>query len=92
MGLFKRFPTVPLFRFPYDQNCTLLHLPDDRIFPPHISSALRSAIKDQDSDDENHSSVKDGRDDTPENSYKDWYIMNLIDEHYGKDASEYIDA
>ncbi|CAB4494020.1 unnamed protein product [Rhizophagus irregularis] len=92
MGLFKCFPTVPLFRFPYDQNCTLLHLPDDRIFPPHISSALRSVNKDQDSDDENNSSAKDGWDDTPENSYKDWYIMNLIDEHYGKGASEYIDA
>ncbi|PKK56969.1 hypothetical protein RhiirC2_798937 [Rhizophagus irregularis] len=33
-----------------------------------------------------------GRDDTTENSYRDWYIANLIDEHYGKGASEYIDA
>ncbi|PKB98547.1 hypothetical protein RhiirA5_424074 [Rhizophagus irregularis] len=92
MGLFKRFPTVPLFRFPYDQNCALLHLPEDRIFPPHISSALRSIIKNQDSDEEDNSSANNGRDDTSENSYRDWYIKNLIDEHYGKGASEYIDA
>ncbi|UZO08836.1 uncharacterized protein OCT59_029082 [Rhizophagus irregularis] len=92
MGLFKRFPTVPLFHFPYDQNCALLHLPEDRIFPPHISSALRSVIKNQDSDEEDNSSANNGRDDTSENSYRDWYIKNLIDEHYGKGASEYIDA
>ncbi|CAB5211533.1 unnamed protein product [Rhizophagus irregularis] len=92
MGLFKRFPTVPLFRFPYDRNCALLHLPEDRIFPPHISSALRSVIKNQDSDEEDNSSANNGRDDTSENSYRDWYIKNLIDEHYGKGASEYIDA
>ncbi|EXX78452.1 hypothetical protein GLOIN_2v1477902 [Rhizophagus irregularis DAOM 181602=DAOM 197198] len=92
LGLFNRFPSVPLFRFPYDQNCTLLHLPDDRFFPPHITSALRSAIKDQDSEEEDISSTIDGRDDTSENSYRNWYIKNLIDEHYGIGASEYIDA
>ncbi|CAB5312786.1 unnamed protein product [Rhizophagus irregularis] len=92
LGLFNRFPSVPLFRFPYDQNCTLLHLPDDRFFPPHITSALRSAIKDQDFEEEDISSTIDGRDDTSENSYRNWYIKNLIDEHYGIGASEYIDA
>ncbi|CAB5389290.1 unnamed protein product [Rhizophagus irregularis] len=92
MGLFRRSPTVPLFRFPYDRNCALLHLSEDRILPPHITSALRSVIKIQNSDEEDNSSANNGRDDTSENSYRDWYIANLIDEHYGKGASEYIDA
>ncbi|CAB5342240.1 unnamed protein product [Rhizophagus irregularis] len=92
MGLFKRFPTVPLFRFPYDQNCNLLHLPEDRTFPPHITPALRSVIKNQDSDEEDDSSADNGQNDTSDNSYRDWYIANLIDEHYGKGASAYMDA
>ncbi|UZN99133.1 uncharacterized protein OCT59_000413 [Rhizophagus irregularis] len=92
MGLFKRSPTVPLFRFPYDRNCILLHLPKDRIFPPHITPALRSVINNQDSDEEDASSANNGQDDTSENSYRDWYIANLIDEHCGKGASEYMDA
>ncbi|GBC14536.2 hypothetical protein GLOIN_2v1827344 [Rhizophagus irregularis DAOM 181602=DAOM 197198] len=91
MKLFRRFPTVPLFRFPYDQNCALLHLSEDRIFPPHITPALRSIIN-QNSDEEEDSSANNDRDDTSENSYRDWYIANLIDKHYGKVASEYIDA
>ncbi|GBC49694.2 hypothetical protein GLOIN_2v1793300 [Rhizophagus irregularis DAOM 181602=DAOM 197198] len=85
-------PTVPLFRFPYDRNCALLHLSEDRILPPHITPASRSVIKIQNSDEEDDSSANNGRDDTSENSYRDWYIANLIDEHYGKGASEYIDA
>ncbi|CAB5349327.1 unnamed protein product [Rhizophagus irregularis] len=92
MGLFKRSPTVPLFRFPYDRNCALLHLSDDRIIPPHITPALRSVINNQDSDEEDDSSADNGKNDTSENSYRDWYIANLINEHYGKGASEYMDA
>ncbi|CAG8711583.1 8825_t:CDS:2 [Rhizophagus irregularis] len=92
MGLFKRFPTVPLFRFPYDRNCALLHLYEDRILPSHITPGSSWVIKNQDSDEEDDSSADNGRDDTSENSYRDWYITNLIDEHYGKGASEYIDA
>ncbi|PKB99488.1 hypothetical protein RhiirA5_383157 [Rhizophagus irregularis] len=52
IGLFKQSPTVPLFRFPYDRNCTLLHLPKDGIFPPHFTPALRSVVNNQDSDEE----------------------------------------
>uniref|UniRef100_U9UKB0 Uncharacterized protein n=1 Tax=Rhizophagus irregularis (strain DAOM 181602 / DAOM 197198 / MUCL 43194) TaxID=747089 RepID=U9UKB0_RHIID len=48
--------------------------------------------QDNDSDEEDNSSADNGRDDTSENSYRDWYIENLIDEHYGKGASKYIDA
>ncbi|CAB4479642.1 unnamed protein product [Rhizophagus irregularis] len=92
MGLFKRSPTVPLFRFPYDRNCNLLHLLEDRIFPPHITPALRNVIKNQDSDEEDDSSADNGQNDTSDNSYRDWYIANLIDEHYGRGASEYMDA
>ncbi|CAB5215473.1 unnamed protein product [Rhizophagus irregularis] len=92
IGLFKQSPTVPLFRFPYDRNCTLLHLPKDGIFPPHFTPALRSVVNNQDSDEEDASSADNGQDDTSENSYRDWYIANLIDEHYGKGASAYMDA
>ncbi|CAB4386716.1 unnamed protein product [Rhizophagus irregularis] len=92
MGLFRRSPTVPLFHFPYDRNCALLHLFDDSLFPPHITPALRSVIKTQDSVEEDDPPSDNDRDDTSENSYRDWYIANLIDEHYGKGASEYIDA
>ncbi|CAB4391641.1 unnamed protein product [Rhizophagus irregularis] len=63
-----------------------------RLFPPYITPALRSVFKFQNSDEEDDSSADNGSDDTSENSYRDWYIANLIDEHYGKGASEYIDA
>ncbi|UZO23543.1 uncharacterized protein OCT59_015878 [Rhizophagus irregularis] len=77
MGLFKRFPTVPLFRFPYDRNCALLHLYEDRILPSHITPGSSWVIKNQDSDEEDDSSADNGRDDTSENSYRDWFKRRL---------------
>uniref|UniRef100_U9TDY9 Uncharacterized protein n=1 Tax=Rhizophagus irregularis (strain DAOM 181602 / DAOM 197198 / MUCL 43194) TaxID=747089 RepID=U9TDY9_RHIID len=93
MALFKRYATVPLFRFPYDQNRVLLRLHEDKILPSHISPLIRNASMNQHIDEDDDFSADNGsNDDTIEHSYRDWYIANLIDEHYGKGASEYIDA
>ncbi|PKY55483.1 hypothetical protein RhiirA4_474972 [Rhizophagus irregularis] len=91
-ALFNTHPNVPLFRFPYDRNCALLHLPDDRKFPSRVHSLAVNTTVNKNLEEEDDSSSDSGADDSHENSYRDWYITNLIDEHYGQGASEYIDA
>ncbi|PKY59078.1 hypothetical protein RhiirA4_481531 [Rhizophagus irregularis] len=91
-SLFRTSPNVPLYRFPYDRNCTLLHIRDDIVFPAQVrpSKVIKTDL--EESDEENNISSDDDATTKAVNSYRDWYISNLIDEHYGTGASEYIDA
>ncbi|CAB4445109.1 unnamed protein product [Rhizophagus irregularis] len=91
-ALFRTSPTVPLYRFPYDRNCSLLHIRDyfssqHQVRVPSVSNTDLQETVDEDitlSDDNVMTNSED--------SFRNWYISNLIDEHYGAGASEYIDA
>ncbi|PKY61948.1 hypothetical protein RhiirA4_432175, partial [Rhizophagus irregularis] len=91
-ALFRTSPNVPLYRFPYDRNRTLLHIRDDIIFPPQIRTTPVINIDLEESYEDDTASIDYNATTTAEDSYRNWYISNLIDEHYGTGASEYIDA
>ncbi|CAB4418599.1 unnamed protein product [Rhizophagus irregularis] len=91
-ALFRTSPHVPLYRFPYDRNCSLLHIRDyfSSQHQVRIPSVFNTDL--QETVDDDISPSNDNVMTNSEDSFKNWYISNLIDEHYGAGASEYIDA
>ncbi|PKY61183.1 hypothetical protein RhiirA4_521393 [Rhizophagus irregularis] len=91
-ALFRTSPNVPLYRFPYDRNCSLLHIRDyfssqhQVRIPSVVKTDLQETVEEDITSPDNDATTK------AEISYRDWYISNLIDEHYGTGVSEYIDA
>ncbi|PKY41851.1 hypothetical protein RhiirA4_455527 [Rhizophagus irregularis] len=92
-ALFRTSPNVPLFRFPYDTNCSLLHIWDYFSSQHQVRSSPSVFNTDsQETVDEVFISPNDNTMTNSEDSYRNWYISNLIDEHYGAGASEYVDV